>query len=643
MGGFSIANNLNSDAIELNLRRAQARLAQSSRELSSGLRIESAADDPSGLAISQGLQTRVDAFNGASQNVTNARNAAAVADGALSTVTNILLRIRSIAVNAASSISSTQDRADLQTEIAALLDEINRISQNTNFNGQPLLDGSHSGFVPAQAASLDVTANTVLASSSSIAGSGLLLASAVFTTQALQPTIYFRILQNVTASPAAQTVKVSDAAYIQPGSIFSLDGATVTVQSVDAANGTVNAVFSTNVATGDLASSILNANSVGAIAVGTQLVTLNSSSQPLYAGETLQVDYGTFATNEVVVVQKVMSPSSFIATFTKPHAANASFFNINGTFISGGFGPGNFSFNFGGTPTDGAPIGSTAYVVETTNGNFPPPNGTTTQVVATGTVIGGSVASTTINFPTKIPNYFGGAWEVLTALGYGSTPLVSTQDGTIKLQVVNTGVSIAVQETYYDTASQTAVTSPYLLAPNERALLFDGVYTTIGNVSANDVGSTAYIKVHQASAAITAANQPALSVLSGSEEGDAIDLGLPSVSTASLRISSVTVVAPNGGDPTIAAQDTIGQIDYALASVLGTRAQLGATIVRLGEDAQNDDTAAVNLQSAESSIRDANIGAASSEYTLAETNVQVGLQILAQANALPEQVLKLFR
>ncbi len=643
MSDFGIVNNLDANAVSLNLDRSRARLSKEARALSSGLRIESAADDPSGLAISEELQTRVDAFTASSQNVTTAQNAAAVADGALATVTNILLRIRAIAVNAASSISSNQDRADLQAEISSLVHEIDRISENTNFNGQHLLDGSHSGFVAAQPAAMDITANSVLPSASSASGAGLLLESATFTTQALQPTIYFRVLQNVTASASPQTVKVSDAQYIQAGSVFSLDGATVTVQSVDAANGTINAVFTTNVASGDVASPTLSSTITGAIAPGTQLVTLSSSAQPLYAGETLQVDYGSFSTNEVVVVQKVASPTSFIATFTKPHAANAAVFNENGTYISPGFGPGNFTFSFGGAPTDGAPIGSTAYVIETTNGSFPPPNGSTTQVVATGTVVGGSVSSTTIDFPTKIPNYFGGAFQVLTALGYGTTPLINSVDGTIKLQVVNTGASIAVQETFYDTATQTAVTSPYLLAPNEHALLFDGVYTTIGNVGANDVGATAYIKVHQATAAITAADQPALAVHSGSEEGDAIALDLPSVSSASLRVSNCTVLAPPSGDPTLAAQDTIGQVDFALASVLGTRAQLGALIVRLSEDAAGDDRAAVNLQGAESTIRDANIGAESTAYALTETDVQVGLQVLSQANSLPEQVLKLFR
>lgn len=647
MADFSIANNLSANAAELQLESHEARVAGLTRKLSSGLRIESAADDPSGLAISEGLLTRVDAFKTATRSVTTAQNAAVVADGALFSVTNILLRIRTLAVQGASTITSDSDRSNLQAEIANLLIEINRISQNTSFNGQALLDGSHAGFAAAVPASFNVTSNSVLASAGPNvpinSPSGLLLASASFSQQALQPTIVFRVLQNVTASAAAQTVKVSDAGYIQAGSVFSLDGQLVHVQSVDAKNGTITAIFSTNVANKDVASPIVNATSTAAVAAGMQIMTLSGSPQPLYAGEVLQVDYGSFATNDVVVVQKVLGPNTFVATFTKSHAAGAPVFNINGTYLPANYGPGNFTFNFGGAPTDGAPIGSTAYVVESTSGAFPPPNGSTTQVVATGTIVGGSVSSETINFPTKVPNYFGGAFEVWTALGLGTVPLTTTQDGTIKLQVVNTGVSIAVQETFYDTATQTSTTSPYLLAPGEEAMLYDGVVTTIGNVTAADVGASAYIKVHQATAALSNPNAPAFSIQSGAEEGDALSLGIPSVTTQTLRLSTVTVAAANGNDPALASQDTIGQVDYALQTVLGVRAQLGASMIRLQEDSNNDDTAAIGLQASESTIRDANVGETATELMREQTEVQVGLQILSQANSLPEQILKLFR
>src|SRR6185437_1801705 len=159
-----LANN-----VQLNLDRNQESLKNTVTQLSSGLRINTAADDPSGLAIATNLQTQVDGFNQAVQNVQNANNAAQVAEGALQTTTDILQRIRSLAVEAASDINSNSDRQNLQVEVSQLLLEVNRISQNTNFNGQALLDGSHSGFQARQQAYLNITANTALSTNGNIA------------------------------------------------------------------------------------------------------------------------------------------------------------------------------------------------------------------------------------------------------------------------------------------------------------------------------------------------------------------------------------------------------------------------------------------------------------------------------------------
>lgn len=136
MSGFSISNNLLANEVNLELSEHQQSLGTSVRDLSSGLRVNSAADDPSGNAIAASLQTHSQAFNQASQNVTNAQNAAAVADGGLAAVTDILLRMRELAVGAASTVESTSDRTNIQAEINQLLLEINRIAQNTNFNGR---------------------------------------------------------------------------------------------------------------------------------------------------------------------------------------------------------------------------------------------------------------------------------------------------------------------------------------------------------------------------------------------------------------------------------------------------------------------------------------------------------------------------
>jgi flagellin len=159
VGGISIATNQLANEALLNLNRNQGTLGKLVSQLSSGLRVVTAADDPSGLAIAVNLNDQAAGFDTANLNVQDATNAANVADGALSTVTSILQRVRSLAIEAANTITSPTDRTALQDEVTQLLQEINQISSNTNFNGQALLDGSHAGFQPATNASATVTDN----------------------------------------------------------------------------------------------------------------------------------------------------------------------------------------------------------------------------------------------------------------------------------------------------------------------------------------------------------------------------------------------------------------------------------------------------------------------------------------------------
>ncbi len=125
----------------LNLSLTQKREQTDIRALASGLRVSSAVNDPSGYGIAQRLQTQVNGFQQAVQNVQTANNALAVANGALTTITLILQRIRSLVVESRSDLNSSTDLANIQAEISQLLLEVNRISSDTTFNGINLLNG----------------------------------------------------------------------------------------------------------------------------------------------------------------------------------------------------------------------------------------------------------------------------------------------------------------------------------------------------------------------------------------------------------------------------------------------------------------------------------------------------------------------
>jgi len=450
--GLSIANNLLANTASLNLDKNQAQLGTAVQRLSSGLRINTAADDPSGLAIAESLQAQVNGFNQASQNVQDATNAAQVADGALETTTDILQRIRTLAVEGASDIESTSDRSNLQDEVQNLLLEVNRISQNTNFNGQALLDGSHAGFQQEVDASATVTANSDLAGGGTLVGGTYDLASG-----------YQVSLSTTSASIADGTIEV-------------------------------------------------------------QVAQISSTLQG-------------------VVV---------------------SFFTSGGAYGSSSL-TGQEAITAASNPSSGAVLGTIVY----SNGQY-----------------------------------------------------VGIQGN------VNTSVGLL-------TYGQDAVTGL-------GAIQVDGISLDLGSVGTLDVGVTSYVKVSQYVAAESNPTSPAFNFQSGAAEGSTIQVGFISTSTNSLRISNVNLVG-NTGYGSLASEDAIGQIDNALQTVLAQRAQLGATIVRLQEDQDNDNTAATNLQASESSIRDLDIGAETTQYTKLQILVQVGTSVLSQANSNAQSVLSLFR
>ncbi len=121
------------------LRKTTARLNKSLERLSSGLRINRSADDAAGLAIAEAFRARVSGLQVAQRNSQDGISLVQTAEGALSETTNILQRMRELAVQAASGTISDGNRAALQAELSQLIQQIDDISTDTEFNGRILL------------------------------------------------------------------------------------------------------------------------------------------------------------------------------------------------------------------------------------------------------------------------------------------------------------------------------------------------------------------------------------------------------------------------------------------------------------------------------------------------------------------------
>lgn len=149
-----INTNVASLTAQRNLGVSGNMMQTSIQRLSSGLRINSAKDDAAGLAISQRMTAQIRGMNQAVRNANDGISLSQVAEGAMQETTNILQRMRELSVQAANSTNNSSDRASIQSEISQLKSELERIAQNTEFNGQRILDGSFSG------ASFQVGANS---------------------------------------------------------------------------------------------------------------------------------------------------------------------------------------------------------------------------------------------------------------------------------------------------------------------------------------------------------------------------------------------------------------------------------------------------------------------------------------------------
>ncbi len=183
---LSINTNVSALNAYRNLSSTQGDLSKSLERLSSGLRINRAADDAAGLAISEGLRAQV---NGTKQAVLNAQNGISVvqtAEGALTETHSILQRMRTLSVQAANggALSSAAQK-NVQDEVTELQTELTRIANTTQFNGQKLLNGSYTGVFQVGAnVSTDDTITVTIGTAMDAAGLGVAAAAVDVSTTA---------------------------------------------------------------------------------------------------------------------------------------------------------------------------------------------------------------------------------------------------------------------------------------------------------------------------------------------------------------------------------------------------------------------------------------------------------------------------
>jgi flagellin len=155
--GLRIYNNVEAQNAHRQLQATNDKLSGTMERLSSGLRINRAADDAAGLAVSEEMRTQIRGMKVASRNALDGVSLVQVADGALSGVNDMLQRVRDLAVQAANGTLTDQQRGNLDQEVQSVVAEMARVASDTEFNGVKILSGSVAS--AASAITLQVGAN----------------------------------------------------------------------------------------------------------------------------------------------------------------------------------------------------------------------------------------------------------------------------------------------------------------------------------------------------------------------------------------------------------------------------------------------------------------------------------------------------
>lgn len=630
---------INSNIAALNAQRnlatSQSSLNTSLQRLSSGLRINSAKDDAAGLAISERFTAQIRGSNQSARNANDGISLAQTAEGDLAQIGSNLQRVRELAVQSANATNSASDRAALDAEAQALLSEIDRVAQNSSFNGVKLLDGSfnaQSFQVGANATSSDQIQIAGINSARTVAlgGSGTSTDTTVtggVTTGALTAGQLTLNGQQVGASStgAAPGQNASSAVSIANAinAVSSQSGVTAT------ANGAVVTGAASTVFTAIAANTFnINGVDVGAVAAGTDAIGQGANLA---------------AAINLVSAQSGVTASAHITTgavtLTSADGRDVSI-GLSGSAGSGAAATANKTafltqtgFATGTVGTQASSAGTTAQVVGSNVVN----NAFITSIGRSGSVnnltvsLNGGAFFAIAPF-ANIGNFgidginFSGA--INTALGSAATNYAG---GAVQ-NVSGFNLTFAIGGTAPNLATANA---------NKAALL------AATGLSSAELGSQAYS--NSSAAATTVDNHGSLTLSSNNEAGIVVSGGTPANAgfTAGTTAASTTLTTQALATVSIktaaAATNALATIDGALANVNSSRANLGAVQNRFTSVVVSLQTTSENLTASRSRIQDADFAQETAALTRGQVLQQAGTAILAQANALPQGVLSLLR
>lgn len=607
--GLVINSNINSLNAQRNLSISSGELNQAQERLSSGRRINSAADDAAGLAISERFTSQIRGLNQAVRNANDGISLIQTAEGALDESTNILQRIRELSIQSANGTFDNNNRTTINAEVQQLVTELDRIAETTAFNGLNILDGSV-GNLSLQVGSQanETIAFSIGASDSrSIGGAGGTIVGAAVTTLAA--------LETITGSTGTGALTINDQA------LSSLTGtATGTVQQqLDSINRDIND-FGASVST-RVEFTAAGAGD-GVLVAGQDELTIAVTDN--FENVTSFVITDTTSTDQLVSRINEVAGGRLEASVNDTgnivlRAENAASIRVQDVAGAGNGGRADQAFGL-----SAADANTTEFFSLVVNDTSSDRRGVRIEAGGTGATAAFAVADAIgVNLNDDNGNVLG---DLLSGVADQSATRIESGDLSIngvEIGAISGGTGLA--ETLANTVA----------AINEQSSRTGVVaFATTDSLGANNpilgLRSTAGDEIAvELRDSLSDAQVSNVRNLTGLEERNASE-GAGSV--ASIDVSTVA-----------GAQRAIGIVDEALEDINSTRGDLGAINNRLDFTINNLSNVSQNASASRSRIEDADFAAESAALSRAQVLQQAGTAILAQANAAPQQVLSLLQ
>ena len=589
-----INTNMNSMNVQMALNSSQSAQQTAMQRLSTGLKINSAADNAAGFAIATRMSSQIAGDTQAASNANDAISLTQTAGGDLTQISNNLQTMRNLAVQASNATNSSSDRAALNNQLQALSAEIQRVSQTSSFNGVNLLDGTFT----SQNFQVGANANTdnriqisaiASASTTAMGSTGTTTAANIAGTVALQGLLAGDVTLNgiqVGASAAGALPGQSSA------SASSIAAAINNTTANSGVTATATATEATGAAPTAFTSILANQFSVNGIAVGAVAAGTDVKGQ----GANVAAAINLVSAQSGVTASA--SATTGVVTLTAADGRNINIAAMNTTTDT--------------TPGVGytgvnllAQTGFAQTLTDTVTGATPVTTG-----VATLTVNGVSVSGLTGTTVLATAQNFVTAFNNAAALTANATTLAGITATTDTLGVVTLSNNGTQKQMSLSTASA-------------------------GFTAAQDV----IFASQKGSVSLSSSNVNGL-VISGASVASA---GLTAGTTAAATVSNVNSVANINISTAAGAVSAISVIDGALAQVTASQAALGAVQNRFTSAVTSLQTTATNLTASRSRIQDTDYAATTAELSRTQILQQAGNAMLAQANQLPNQVMTLLR